>query len=1159
MVRAISWADELNPSLPLMDLGIDSLGWTEFATELNAHIPAHLHGQLSATSLYAMSLDSLFDHITSLWTDEAACAPAVTEHSGAQKPAAGLSGEAALLRPSVRVTSPPDAFLVDGRSAPFCVSRAEGAYVSDADGREYVDIAGGGGALLFGHNPAFIQERIVEMLTESAFALGFENELVGANARRFCELVGVDRVTFVNTGTEATTLASRLARLHRGRSRIVIFEGADHGDFDGFLGLPRPSTDFLGSATERAAPDACSPTSAGIPPAFVEDLAVLQYDADASLGYIAAHAEQIAAVFIDPVQLHGNLAAPPRAFLHALRKLTLDRGIVLVFDEIVSGLRVGVGGAQEHFGVRADLVTYGQALGGGMPVGAVGGVAQLMNGVDGGEWTFGDKSFPQATRTYFAGTFCKHPLSMAAVGAVLERIGEVGDALHSRLNAKARRLATEANRWWAAEGLALRVDVFGSIFKLGVPAALEAAFLGELHLQGVHAETGRACFLSAAHSDADVDRIVGALRDATEAARASGLRLPRVPVCVRAGVPLEARLPVSSLQHQLLVHQQLYPLSTAYNEPISVPLDARATAPMVRAALQCLVRRHAVLRTHYALGGSGPATALCQVILPEEGFVVPLVACTSRAEWRARLAAELHTPFDLFSQPPARAICLQAEGDASTAPSEALALTSARVPTSALVLIVHHVAADAVAMDILRRELARHCAALVAGRLPPAPAPPEMEYAEFALREHARSRDEDAVAWWAAKLAGAPALVGLPLDAPRPAVQATAAQHVDVHLGAELTAALVALCHVAGATVNSTLLAMWAELLRSLSGDDDVVVGLPHSMRHEAELRPIVGMFVNTLPVRLARSGGGGSVVESVRHAQREVGLALRHAHTPLASIVRACGVERSAAHSALFQTMFHVAAAVDDETDAPRWDETELGLPRGPPAEQVDEPTVKLDLEMELLHGADDIRGRLIYDAALYRPATVRRWVATFVHILRRAVERPHLPLETTPHMTLDTAPHLPLDTAPHLTLATTPNLPLATTPHLPLAGLAHADEAVDEAGQPEQLLARFNGTAAAFAEAESTCIHHLVQRQAAASPDAVALEWQGARMTYAQLVQCSRRVAVWLRAHGVLADRVVALQLHRSLEQVGMLEIASDCFWLLLIASDCTALSSR
>jgi hypothetical protein len=345
LVRAMSWSDQLDTTVPLIHLGIDSLGWTEFVTSLGSLV--HPSAVPAITEMYGMSLDELYEHVANL---RPASAAVPDRRVGTPRGDLGRSAPAAQ---GAAVESP-----YIEHSPVVVIERAEGAHVLGTNGTDYVDIACGSGALLFGHNPSFLKDCLESMLTNSSYALGFENQLVGTNARRLCQLLNVERVTFVTTGTEATTLAARLARLHRKRSRIVTFEGSYHGHFDGFLG--RPSSDT------STAPS-CIPASIGVPPSFVDEssLVVLAYDHEASLRYITEHADSLAAVFVEPVQARRDLKRDPRAFLHSLRELTRHHGIVLIFDEVTTGLRLGLGGAQARFGVQADLVAVGKALGAG--------------------------------------------------------------------------------------------------------------------------------------------------------------------------------------------------------------------------------------------------------------------------------------------------------------------------------------------------------------------------------------------------------------------------------------------------------------------------------------------------------------------------------------------------------------------------------------------------------------------------------------------------------------------------------------------------------------------------------------------------------------------------------------------------------------------------
>ena len=226
-----------------------------------------------------------------------------------------------------------------------------------------------------------------------------------------------------------------------------------------------------------------------------------------------------------------------------------------------------------------------------------------------------------------------------------------------------------------------------------------------------------------------------------------------------------------------------------------------------------LVRRHAVLRTQFRLDIND---GHCQTVLPEDGFVVPLAYCTDKARWEAEHARSLHAPFDLLIAPPIRAVAFQ-----PTAPME----------PPKLMVVVHHVAADMVAMQIIRDELVQLCDALALGRPLPILPPLLCEYADFAMWEQGRGHDDEALSWWVSLLDRVPALVALPLDHERPAVQDATAGHVDVHLSRQLTEGLVAWRRANGITLTVALVTVWAALLQYLSEQSEVVVGIPHSMR----------------------------------------------------------------------------------------------------------------------------------------------------------------------------------------------------------------------------------------------------------------------------------------------------------------------------------------
>ncbi|MFK4064314.1 MupA/Atu3671 family FMN-dependent luciferase-like monooxygenase [Streptomyces sp. NPDC029674] len=396
---------------------------------------------------------------------------------------------------------------------PIAGRRAKGSWLEDVDGNRYVDITMGFGVLLFGHEPAFVTEAVQEHLSRG-IQLGPRTVETGEAAELLAELTGMERVAFANSGTEANSAAIRLARAATGRSRIITFEGAYHGHNDNVLGRS-PHTGGEGLTTV--------PMSAGVPHNAVADLLVLPYGSEESLAVIEREAAGIAAVVVEPVQSrHPSLR--PAEFVRRLRELTARHGIVLLFDEMLTGFRPALRGAQELYGVTPDLATYGKLLGGGFPIGAVAGRADIMDGIDGGHWRYGDDSYPQADTTFFGGTYIQHPVSMVATRAVLAHLKEHSPRLQERLNARTDAMAATLNAFFEAEGFALSMSHFGSMFRFEHRADMELLY-HHLMLRGVHVWEWRNFFLSTEHSDGDVEFIVDAVKDSLRELRDAGFSL----------------------------------------------------------------------------------------------------------------------------------------------------------------------------------------------------------------------------------------------------------------------------------------------------------------------------------------------------------------------------------------------------------------------------------------------------------------------------------------------------------------------------------------------------------------------------------------------------------------------------------------------------------
>ncbi len=406
------------------------------------------------------------------------------------------------------VNSPVRAFRAVGGEAIFA-ARGEGSTIWDEDGRRYIDYIGSWGPLLFGH----AHPRIVEAV-RSASARGTSFGIPTAAeieiAERICAMVpGVDMVRLVNSGTEATMSAIRLARAYTGRSKIVKFAGCYHGHADSFLIKAGSGVVTLGL-----------PDSPGVPTGVAADTLVAEFnDADLVAEYFDANHGAIAAVIVEPVVGNMGVVLPRRLFLQKLRELCDANEALLLFDEVMTGFRLAAGGAQERLGIRADLVTFGKIIGGGLPIGAYGGRRELM------------EMIAPSGPVYQAGTLSGNPVAVAAGLAMLELIAATPD-LYTRLEARTQRLVTGIEAHLQRLGFHACVQHIGSMWTLffhagpvrsWVEAArcdtkLFARFHQALLRRGVLLAPSQfeACFLSAAHDEPVVDETVRAIGAALE-------------------------------------------------------------------------------------------------------------------------------------------------------------------------------------------------------------------------------------------------------------------------------------------------------------------------------------------------------------------------------------------------------------------------------------------------------------------------------------------------------------------------------------------------------------------------------------------------------------------------------------------------------------------
>jgi len=394
---------------------------------------------------------------------------------------------------------------VGGR--PYVVARAEGAYVIDVEGREYIDLVQSYGAVILGHAHPAVTAAVAEAATAgTSYGAPTPREMKLAEAVS-ARVPSCERVRFMNSGTEATSTAVRLARGYTGRDRVVIFHGNFHGATDALLAAGGSGVATLGL-----------PGTAGVPAGAVAETLVVPYNQVPTLD------EQVAAVVVEPVAANMGVVAPQPGFLEGLRAECDRVGALLIFDEVITGFRLGGGGAQQRYGVTPDLTAFGKVIGGGLPVGAVGGRAEVMS------------SLSPLGPVFHAGTLAGNPLATAAGLAVLNLLN---DDVYRELERRAGRLAHVLGDACTTHGLAVSFPRVGTLVGMycgagDAPTNFDAArttdedlyarFFHAMLAEGVAMAPGayEALFVGLGHDDAVLDELGERAHRAAAAVAAAG-------------------------------------------------------------------------------------------------------------------------------------------------------------------------------------------------------------------------------------------------------------------------------------------------------------------------------------------------------------------------------------------------------------------------------------------------------------------------------------------------------------------------------------------------------------------------------------------------------------------------------------------------------------
>ena len=400
------------------------------------------------------------------------------------------------------VNSPVRAFLSVG-GAPVFISHAQGAYLFDTDGNKFIDFVGSWGPMIVGHSHPEVIDRIRDIIGQG-LSFGAPTELETALAEKVCNLMpNIEKVRMVNSGTEAAMSAVRLARGYTGRDKIVKFEGCYHGHADGLLVKAGSGALTLGV-----------PTSPGVPADYARHTLTLTYnDIDSVTALFREIGPEIAAIIVEPVAGNMNCLLPVPGFLEGLRQITKQYQSLLIFDEVMTGFRVALGGAQARFNIKPDLTVLGKVIGGGMPVGAFGGRAEIM-----------DQVAPEGP-VYQAGTLSGNPVAMCAGLATLELISGPGfyDQLEDKVGAlmqglkdvaATNRIPFTTNRCGGMFGIFFSSEEQISLFAqvMACDQTRFKTFFHHMLRQGIYLAPSafEAGFMSSAHTTQDLEKTIAA-------------------------------------------------------------------------------------------------------------------------------------------------------------------------------------------------------------------------------------------------------------------------------------------------------------------------------------------------------------------------------------------------------------------------------------------------------------------------------------------------------------------------------------------------------------------------------------------------------------------------------------------------------------------------
>ncbi len=836
---------------------------------------------------------------------------------------------------------------------PIIAKSAKGSYMWDLDGNKYVDFSMGFGVYLLGYNHSFGEEVLLTDGKTHNF-LGPISTDAAEVAALINEITGVERVAFYNSGTEAVMVALRLARGATRKKKVIVFAGSYHGTFDGIN-------------VDQAADYTTIPLTPGTLPGMVEDVLVLNYGTREAIDIIKEQKDEIAAVLVEPVQSR-RVDFQPKAYLQELREITQEQGIALIFDEVITGFRIAPGGAQEHFEITADIVTYGKIIGGGMPIGVVAGKSDYLDLIDGGAWNYGDDSFPSVQREIVAGTFCHHPLTMKVMAKMLTYLKEKGNSVQRTLNRKIDKLVNELNAFFTAYNLPLKANNFGSIFNIKPKSNLELLELLKYHLlyNNVFVWEGATCFISEAHTDDDIQFFIDAVKKSIYQIMEGGFLNETITNKLEKDREKNFgegfNLPLTIEQKRMYAKIEMNPKETiAFNETVIVEVDKKLNKEMLQATLDLVVSRHEALRV-VSIDEQG------QKIESQANLPIKYTDSSKKGMSKKSIASwiskNVMIPFDFKKGPFLNCYILKNhEG------------------TFIVQLVSHHILIDGWSLNVLLKEL-------------------NEIYTNYSLNINTSlpqaSQYSDYVSWVDQQINGEVKNENLKfwkedfsIDIPKfevPMINTKGTENdnsglIHFNLEVDLVKKMREWNSTQKVSLFSTLLSAYKLMLCALSGNETSRVGIPYAGQLNSRLYDVVGQCVQIIPFvsSLNIESTPSEYVNAIMHKNLNI---LKYPVIPINTLME----DKTTRKNCLYEDLvvFNLDKSLSTNENQDKDDDDTM----------VIENQNKYDLFFDALEKKESITFRVEYNTNKYQEINIQEWISLYKNIIKCFIENETLPI---------------------------------------------------------------------------------------------------------------------------------------------------------------------